>query len=358
MYIKCFDLYGFRTYFERSVINLHPGLEILLDNKTSDLFTALRWALMDNRLNALGCRKLEELIFAGDNEHVALNFTEVNIEFDNTKKKLPVDWFSVNIKRRYFRTRESEFCLNWMPCRLKDIRELLSDILNVDGVAVWGIADRFSFTDLSSTLRRRLWDASADCMKYRKQLQVLGTKHKVAKENQDRMNNLIEELLLQLQDTKIGKLLIFSENEEIRLEERLKFLQDLQSEQFATIEKLNREILNFKETLSNQFEEDFSRLSAAFLYEIQRWTNWNASLVLTQPNDLESTGIAIEGLPDNLTISDQSAMGWAFWSACMKVLELPVSVIQVNSDEEPHMELLLAVLSEFAPSMQIIMCKR
>jgi chromosome segregation protein len=225
VHIKRIELLGFRSYPDRTEISCERGVQVLHDNETFDLFTAIRYALMESRLRVLNCRRLEDLIFAGDGKRRAMNISEVSLEFDNADRTFPLDWHSVEIQRRYFRIGESEFFLNRVPCRLKDISELLQDVLNVESAAVWGNYERLMFVDLSPESRRRLWDITAGHLVNRKRTAEFSSKQQKTQRNLDRVNVIVSELSQQMEQLKNGA---DPENNQTRIEERLNFLKGQQ----------------------------------------------------------------------------------------------------------------------------------
>jgi len=355
MHIKRIELFGFRSYQDQTVIGCSPGLKVIYDNASADLFTSIRWAFMEKRLQALSCRRLDELIFPGDSQRRALNFTEVNVVLDNTDKTLPLDWDVIEIRRRYHRQGESEFFLNRISCRLKDISELLQNMLNTESIALWGASDRIEFVDLLPESRRRLWDITAGYLVHRNRMKDLISKHRETQQNMEQVSILASELSLRLEQVNVREDPVYKD--QLNLEERLNFLNEQQSYLDAAIEKENRTLQDLKGKVIEGFVVDFPRLCRAFAFETKRWIGMEASLMMTRRDDPAVSGIDIEGLPKQLSATDRSAVGWAFWVACIKVLKLPISVLQLSPGMDgAHLELLTTVLKELAPSMQLVVC--
>src|SRR5215211_2231557 len=91
----------------------------------SNVSDAVRWVLGEQRARLLRGAKMEEVIFQGSSARRAVNVAEVSLHFSNEDGGLPVAFQEVVITRRLSRSGESEYFLNRVPCRLRDIADLL-----------------------------------------------------------------------------------------------------------------------------------------------------------------------------------------------------------------------------------------
>lgn len=342
MHIKVINMWGFRSYPGRTEITCVPGLQVFAGSGSNDLFTALRYVLGEKRLSVLGCRRLDELIYDGDDQRQADHYNEVNLVVDNADSKLPVDYRAIHLRRRYFRSKESEFQVNSSSCRLKDISELLQDILHVEGATVWGASERQGFVRLNPDERRRLWDLTIGCKRHHDRMDRAHARLLKTEESLERINKL---LLNGIHD-----------QTDRRETERVDFLKSQKGDLSNSVEKLQQEIELCREKLSSQFESSFPLLCHAFAFEALCWTGRKVKLICTLPGDPSASGIAIEGLV-SLTEKERYSLGWAFWAACMKVTSVPVAVLQIDPEmDESDRELLGTVLKELAPYMQLLVC--
>jgi chromosome segregation protein len=82
---------------------------------------------VSRRRRLLRSEKMENIIFNGTKSRKPANLAEVSLTFENNKGILPTEYSTVSITRRLYRSGESEYLLNGVTCRLKDINDLFLD---------------------------------------------------------------------------------------------------------------------------------------------------------------------------------------------------------------------------------------
>lgn len=128
MYLKRLEICGFKTFADRTEIELIPGMMAVVGpngSGKSNLTDAVRYVLGEQSVKALRAARLEELIFVGVPERKAAQICEVSAVFDNSDGTLPIDFAEVALKRSTSRDGESRYYINNVSCRLKDIQEVL-----------------------------------------------------------------------------------------------------------------------------------------------------------------------------------------------------------------------------------------
>ena len=130
MHLKNLMLKGFKSFADATSIDLEPGVNVIVGpngSGKSNVVDAIAWVLGSQAPNALRSTKMDDVIFAGTSEKPALGRAEVSLTIDNHSATLPIDFNEVRISRTLFRSGESEYAINGVPCRLIDVSELLSD---------------------------------------------------------------------------------------------------------------------------------------------------------------------------------------------------------------------------------------
>ena len=132
MFLKSLILRGFKTFADQTQIEFPEEARITAivgpnGCGKSNLLDATRWALGEDNPRDLRVANLSDIIFAGTASRKPLSLAEVAMVFNNSSNKFALPFSEVAIKRRTFREGESEFFINKNQCRLKDIKELLSD---------------------------------------------------------------------------------------------------------------------------------------------------------------------------------------------------------------------------------------
>lgn len=129
MHLIRLELYGFKSFANRTEFSFSPGITTFVGPNgcgKSNVVDAVRWVLGEQNLRTLRATKLADLIYAGSDKSEQKNYAEVAVVLDNSDNELPLDYREVTIARRYYRSGESEYFLNRVPCRLKDINEVLA----------------------------------------------------------------------------------------------------------------------------------------------------------------------------------------------------------------------------------------
>ncbi len=122
------ELHGFKSFADRVELVFEAGVTAIVGPNgcgKSNVSDAVRWVLGEQRARALRGAKMEEVIFQGSSARRAVNIAEVSLYFENDDGQLPVPYREVVITRRLSRSGESDYLLNRVPCRLRDIHDLV-----------------------------------------------------------------------------------------------------------------------------------------------------------------------------------------------------------------------------------------
>ena len=130
MFLKSLTIKGFKSFADATTLTMEPGVTVVVGpngSGKSNVVDAIGWVLGAQAPKAVRSQKMDDVIFAGTSKRAALGRAEVSLTIDNTSGMLPIEFNEVTITRILFRSGDSEYSINGVPCRLLDIQELLSD---------------------------------------------------------------------------------------------------------------------------------------------------------------------------------------------------------------------------------------
>ena len=171
MRLNQLEIFGFKSFAQKIVIPFEPGITAIVGPNgcgKSNVVEAIRWVLGEQRAGSFRSQRMEDVIFAGTRHRKALGMAEVALAIENRDHALPVEFAEVVLTRRLFRSGESDYLLNKIPCRLLDITNLLMDTgLGQGAYAVMeqGMVDEI-ISDKTEN-RRRILEEAAGITKYK-----------------------------------------------------------------------------------------------------------------------------------------------------------------------------------------------
>lgn len=124
------EIKGFKSFADKTHVILdHPITGVVGPNGCgkSNIVDAIRWVIGEHKIKALRSDNLEDLIFNGSRTRAGSGMAEVSLTFENTRNLLPTEFTTVTITRKFYKNGESEYRLNDVTCRLKDIHNLFLD---------------------------------------------------------------------------------------------------------------------------------------------------------------------------------------------------------------------------------------
>ena len=128
--IKRVELLGFKSFPERTVVDFSAGISAVVGPNgcgKSNVVDAVRWVLGEQNPRALRAERMEDVIFGGTESRSRVSVAEVTLVMDNHDRSLPVEVSEVELRRRLYRSGESEYLVNRQVVRLRDMRELFLD---------------------------------------------------------------------------------------------------------------------------------------------------------------------------------------------------------------------------------------
>jgi len=209
MKLKRLEIHGFKSFPERTVFKFQPdGLTTVVGPNgcgKSNIVDAVRWALGEQSAKLLRGQMMEDVIFNGSDRRKPLGMAEVTLLFDNdgTLNSQWRDYAEISISRRLYRTGESDYLINGVPCRLKDIRELLADAGSSS--RGYSIVEQGRISLLINSKpeeKRALIEEAAGVLKYRMRRLEAERKIERTKQNLFRVSDVIREVKRQLDSLK------------------------------------------------------------------------------------------------------------------------------------------------------------
>ncbi|MDR1838977.1 MAG: AAA family ATPase [Treponema sp.] len=171
MFLKRLTILGFKSFADRTDIEFNDGITALLGPNgcgKSNVVDAVKWVLGEHAIKSLRAEKMEDVIFNGTEARKPLNVAEVTLSIANEAGLLPMDMPEIEIKRRLYRSGESEYFINGAHVRLKDIRELFWD--TGIGKTAYSVMEQGKIDQILSSKpeeRRYLFEEAAGITRYR-----------------------------------------------------------------------------------------------------------------------------------------------------------------------------------------------
>ncbi len=166
MHIRELQLLGFKSFADKTTLRFSEGMNAVIGPNgcgKTNVLDALRWVLGEQSFTLLRCAKNEDLVFSGTSDLPATNYAEVKLLLANDG--LPRYGSEIEIRRRYFRSGESEYYLNRQPCRLKDVQEVF--LASGIGTKAYSIFDLRQMREIIAGNIRKMFEEAATLAKYR-----------------------------------------------------------------------------------------------------------------------------------------------------------------------------------------------
>lgn len=202
MYLKSIEMKGFKSFAGKMVLEFHDGVTAIVGpngSGKSNVADAVRWVLGEQSAKQLRGGSMQDVIFAGTQSRKPIGFASVAITLDNSDKKLNIDYPTVTVTRRLYRSGESEYMLNGSACRLKDIQELFYDTgIGKEGYSLIGQGQIDKILSGKPEERRELFDEAAGIVKFKRRKAATLKKLEKEESNLVRVTDILSELTKQV----------------------------------------------------------------------------------------------------------------------------------------------------------------
>ncbi|HYW06484.1 MAG TPA: AAA family ATPase, partial [Longimicrobium sp.] len=198
MKLRTLQLHGFKSFADRTVIELRDGVTAIVGSNgcgKSNTADAVRWVLGEQRASALRGGKMEEVIFQGSVRRRPLNYAEVSLVFSNEDGSVPIPQSEIEITRKVFREGGSEYSLNRAACRLRDIHDLLRDTgLGSDAYSIIESGMIDSILSERAEERRAMFEEAAGIGRYKDRRRAAQRRMEQAEGDLSRLGDLVAEV--------------------------------------------------------------------------------------------------------------------------------------------------------------------
>ncbi len=198
MQLTRLEIKGFKSFGDKITINFNEGVTAIVGPNgcgKSNVVDAIRWVLGEQSTRMLRSEKMENIIFNGTKTRKPSNLAEVSLTFDNTKNILPTEYSQVTLTRKLYRTGESEYRLNDVQCRLKDITDLFLDTgIGSDSYSIIELKMIDEIIANKENSRRALFEEASGISKYKLRKKQTFSKLKDTEADLSRVEDILFEI--------------------------------------------------------------------------------------------------------------------------------------------------------------------
>ena len=198
MLLKSIKIQGFKSFADKTQLQFGNGITAVVGpngSGKSNISDAVRWVLGEQSTKSLRGSSMEDVIFIGSDTRRAQGFAEVTLTIDNSDRSLNFDNDTVAVTRRYYRSHESEYLINGVSVRLRDVNELFMDTgLGRDGYSMIGQGKIDSIVGAKPNERRDIFEEASGISRYRYRKIEAERKLAQAEENMVRLRDIFKEL--------------------------------------------------------------------------------------------------------------------------------------------------------------------
>ena len=198
MKLRNINIKGFKSFANDTTIHFNDEIIGIVGpngSGKSNIVDSIRWVLGEQKSKELRTEKMVDVIFNGTKSKKKASMASVSMTFENSKKLIPLEYENVKVSRILYNTNESEYRINDVTCRLKDIRNLFLDTgigSNSYSIIELGMVDNI-LTDKDHA-RRKMFEQAAGISKYKTRKRETFLKLKNTQADLDRLEDILFEL--------------------------------------------------------------------------------------------------------------------------------------------------------------------
>lgn len=202
MRLKSLEIKGFKSFADKTTLNFDEGITGVIGPNgcgKSNIVDSIRWVIGEQKISHLRSENLESLVFNGSKTRSASGLAEVSLTFENTRNLLPTEFATVTVTRKFYKSGESEYRLNDVQCRLKDIQNLFLDTgVSTDSYAIIELGMVDDIIKDKDNSRRRMLEQAAGISIYKTRKKEAKQKLEATEQDLARIEDLLFEINNQL----------------------------------------------------------------------------------------------------------------------------------------------------------------
>ncbi|TMI85777.1 MAG: chromosome segregation protein SMC, partial [Bacteroidetes bacterium] len=202
MRLKSLEIKGFKSFADKTVVHFDENITGIVGPNgcgKSNIVDSIRWVIGEQKISHLRSENLESLVFNGSKTRSASGLAEVTLTFENTRNLLPIEFNTVTISRKFYKSGESEYRLNDVQCRLKDIQNLFMDTgISTDSYAIIELGMVDDLIKDKEGSRRRMLEQAAGISIYKTRKKEARLKLDATEQDLARIEDLLFEINNQL----------------------------------------------------------------------------------------------------------------------------------------------------------------
>jgi len=200
--LKTLEIKGFKSFADKTVINFDDSVTGIVGPNgcgKSNIVDSIRWVIGEQKISHLRSENLDSLVFNGSKTRSASGLAEVSLTFENTRNLLPTEFSTVTITRKFYKSGESEYRLNDVQCRLKDIQNLFMDTgVTTDSYAIIALDMVDDLIKDKDNSRRKMLEQAAGISIYKTRKKEAKSKLEATEQDLARIEDLLFEINNQL----------------------------------------------------------------------------------------------------------------------------------------------------------------
>ncbi len=202
MRLKSLEIKGFKSFADKTVVSFDEGITGIIGPNgcgKSNIIDSIRWVIGEQKISSLRSENQGALVFNGSKTRSASGLAEVSLTFENTRNLLPTEFSTVTVTRKFYKNGDSEYRLNDVQCRLKDIHNLFLDTgVSTDSYAIIELGMVDDIIRDKENSRRRMLEQAAGITIYKTRKKEAKSKLDATEQDLARIEDLLFEINNQL----------------------------------------------------------------------------------------------------------------------------------------------------------------